>query len=291
MTIVGKILVFINLLFSLAVGGLVLVVYMTRVNYADTLKKEQASHKVDIANQKAYEEEYKAQVKLRQDEEARYKADHERVANLLKDQQKVNSDQGEALNEEKNRADKADALVKAAESEVAKRQQDVEKLRVTLKEEMDKTIKLVKENNDLRERTTAAEIQARTVLEINKRIENEMQTLARDNARMKTNLGAPTTTTASRTGKNPPPEQIEGLITTTDPSGLFKISLGSDAGLVRGHTMEVFRVDRQNPLRSKYLGTVRIIDVRSNEAVAQPVGKMLDSIRVGDEVASRILGG
>jgi len=291
MTIVGKILVFINLLFSLAVGGLVLVVYMTRVNYADTLKKEQASHKVDIANQKAYEEEYKAQVKLRQDEEARYKADHERVANLLKDQQKVNSDQGEALNEEKKRADKADALVKAAESEVAKRQQDVEKLRVTLKEEMDKTIKLVKENNDLRERTTAAEIQARTVLEINKRIENEMQTLARDNARMKTNLGTTTTTTVSRTGKNPPPEQIEGLITTTDPSGLFKISLGSDAGLVRGHTMEVFRVDRQNPLRSKYLGTVRIIDVRSNEAVAQPVGKMLDSIRVGDEVASRILGG
>ena len=44
-------------------------------------------------------------------------------------------------------------------------------------------------------------------------------------------------------------------------------------------------------LLSKYLGTVRIIDVRTNEAVAQPVGKMLAPIKVGDEVASRILGG
>src|SRR5262249_7440402 len=130
MTIVGKILVFINLLFSLAVGGLVLVVYMTRINYADGLKKEQASHKVDVANLQAYEKEYREQLKLRQDEESRWKAEHERVARQLEDQLKVNKDQAEALNEEKKRADKADALVTSAASEVTKRQQDVEKLRV-----------------------------------------------------------------------------------------------------------------------------------------------------------------
>ena len=42
MTIVGKILVFVNLVFSLVVGGLVMMVYMTRTNWEDAFNKANA---------------------------------------------------------------------------------------------------------------------------------------------------------------------------------------------------------------------------------------------------------
>ncbi len=73
--------------------------------------------------------------------------------------------------------------------------------------------------------------------------------------------------------------------------GLIEITLGTDAGLAIGHTMEVFRLDIGNPGRSKYLGTIRITDVTAHEAVGRFEGKMTDEIRRGDTVASRISGG
>jgi hypothetical protein len=70
---------------------------------------------------------------------------------------------------------------------------------------------------------------------------------------------------------------------------LIKISIGSDAGLTKGHTLEVFRLSAV-ATQSKYLGTVRILEVTPNEAVAQPVKPLSDKPIAGDRVASRILG-
>jgi len=52
MTIVGKILVFVNLVFSLVVGGLVMVVFMTRANWEDYAKKLKAEFDVVDADRK-----------------------------------------------------------------------------------------------------------------------------------------------------------------------------------------------------------------------------------------------
>ena len=86
--------------------------------------------------------------------------------------------------------------------------------------------------------------------------------------------------------KNPPPEHVEGLVKEVDKNGLIKINLGSDAGLQKGHTLEVFRLGVKE---SKYLGIVRIVEVSAREAVGQPVGKMTGPVEPGDRVASRIL--
>src|SRR6266568_256084 len=45
MTIFGKILVFVNLAFSLVVGGLVMMVYLTRANWEDAYRKSEAQLK------------------------------------------------------------------------------------------------------------------------------------------------------------------------------------------------------------------------------------------------------
>jgi hypothetical protein len=92
---------------------------------------------------------------------------------------------------------------------------------------------------------------------------------------------------AAAAGKNPPAEGVEGLIKQVDPaSGLVTITIGSDAGLAKGHTLEVFRLSPT----AKYLGTIRIIEVTATRAVGRPQGAMTDALQVGDRVASRVLG-
>lgn len=87
------------------------------------------------------------------------------------------------------------------------------------------------------------------------------------------------------TRKNPAPEDLEGVIKAIDPqSGLVTLSVGSDAGLHKGDTLEVYRLKPQ----PKYLGSVRILDVRPIEAVARPTSGTHARIEVGDQVAGRI---
>jgi hypothetical protein len=92
---------------------------------------------------------------------------------------------------------------------------------------------------------------------------------------------------ADDTAKNAP-EDLKGLVTQVDSTNnLLKINIGSDAGLLRGHTLEVYRVNDKQP---KYLGRVRVVEVNPTSAVVQPVGKMQGPVEKGDNVASRIRG-
>jgi hypothetical protein len=91
---------------------------------------------------------------------------------------------------------------------------------------------------------------------------------------------------AGAAGANPPPEQVEGVIKSVDGEELVKVSIGSDAGLAKGHTLEVFRL-KPKPM---YVGTLRILEVTATEAVGRPVGRMRTSPREGDNVISAIRG-
>jgi len=288
MTTVGKILVFINLVFSLVVGALVLFVYMARTNYVSELKKEQQYRQLDKSNMEAYRSQVEEVRAEKQASDAQSSATIKRMQEDLNAQQAFDKDIKEKLLAEEQKNARSDAIVKAAEAEVTRRQDEAVVNRKTLKDEIDKGIKLVKENNSYRERTTAAEIQAKTTLDINARLERQLQEMARDMARIRANAG--TTTVVARNGKNPPPEAVDGVVKVADGE-LVKITLGSDAGLLRGHTLEVFRLNTVNPTLSKYLGTIRIIEVSATEAVGQPIGKMSVPVKAGDTVASRILGG
>jgi hypothetical protein len=95
--------------------------------------------------------------------------------------------------------------------------------------------------------------------------------------------GEPAATSGAR---NPPPEPVEGKVTRVDAaSGLVTIDIGGEAGLARGHTLEVYRLQ---PM-PKYLGSLRIIEVRASEAVGKMEKNSAD-VQVGDQVSSQILG-
>src|SRR5205823_4231183 len=90
---------------------------------------------------------------------------------------------------------------------------------------------------------------------------------------------AGTTTGANGSRRNPPSEQVEGLIRALDPeTGNVSLSIGSDAGLVKGHTLEAYRLRPE----AKYLGVLEVLEVRPNEAIAKPVGRLNALLQVGD---------
>jgi DNA-directed RNA polymerase subunit L len=90
----------------------------------------------------------------------------------------------------------------------------------------------------------------------------------------------PFKTTTKSTAPN-----VEGMIKEVDDKNEFvTISIGSDAGLAKGQTLDVYRL---NP-KPTYLGTVTILDAHPTESVGKPQTK--EKLQAGDKVAGNILG-
>jgi RNA polymerase sigma factor (sigma-70 family) len=85
--------------------------------------------------------------------------------------------------------------------------------------------------------------------------------------------------------KNPPPGPVKGIICDVTSDGLVRINIGSDHGLQKGHTLEVYRLG-EKPV---YLGTVRIVETKPNESVGKQLrasGK--SSIQTEDLVTNQL---
>lgn len=91
---------------------------------------------------------------------------------------------------------------------------------------------------------------------------------------------------------NPPQAAVRGIIEKVDGNDptLVTLSIGGDVGLKAGHTLEVFRL-KPAP---KYLGTVRVLDVTPQKAIARwtrPSGANIPALQKGDEVAAGLSAG
>jgi hypothetical protein len=287
MTAVGKILVFVNLLFSLVVAGLLIMFHVAQTNWRDAVLKWQRSYDVVAAESETYK------VELAQ-ATTKYQKDLADLDGKLKDEQKKSQDAETRVAQLKKDfdAEKArwgkdfDPPLTASGAELQRNTDEKQGLAKRTEADQERIGILLAENRDLRASKTAAEIEARSSNRRAQELEEKVQELAKEVVKAKSGGGsaAPGSRVAA---KNPPPENVEGLITRTDPAtGLVVLSIGSDAGLQQGHTLEVFRL---RPT-AKYLGTIQIMDVRPNEAVGKPMTKMLGPIQQGDRVAAKILG-
>ncbi len=84
---------------------------------------------------------------------------------------------------------------------------------------------------------------------------------------------------------NPPPVLVEGVVKEVAKDGLVRLSVGGDAGLAKGHTLEVFRSAPPGQ-KGLYVGRIRIVDVSAGEAVGQPVLRANGYVKPGDQVTS-----
>jgi hypothetical protein len=160
--------------------------------------------------------------------------------------------------------------------EAKKREEDIRALREKAADEAARAAKLEKERTELRNKAVTAEVDAKLLQERNKQLEERIRELEKEIERLRKGAAS------SVKGSHPPPENVEGLVKSVDEkSGLIGLSVGSDAGLEKGHTLEVYRL-KPSP---KYLGQVEVVDVTPTQAVAKPVGKPKEALQVGDSVS------
>ncbi len=306
MTVVGKILVFLNLVFSLVVGGFAVVDYAARSNYAAAFNAVKQQNDVLKSAAQSFQAEAVRLAKDRDDLAEKLgaqrvawdpaaKDDKEGGANVAARALAVMKDQSATINDLKGQVDGlrkqlADekgknvnllAMERQFKADAERRQEDTKILRDQLKAEMDKNFTKEKEMNALREDMVTAQIAARTLKDRNTQLEEQLQAAARTLAQLRSQ-GA----SGGQRGDNPPPEQVEGLVRRVD-GNLVHISLGSDAGLSTGQTLHVFRLGSN----SGYIGRIKLVDVRAKESVGQVMGRPLKQIQQGDRVASRIIPG
>jgi hypothetical protein len=289
MTVVGKILVFVNLLFSLVVGGLIIMIFVAQTKWKENSEKWQKSYVAADRDSQQSREELVETRRTMDKTIAELTAKFTKAEGDLKIVEKSASEATAALKAEKLRYNHSfDPPLVASKVQVESAAGAVSNIEKQMQELTARNITLVKDNADLRAQAVTAQIDARSALRRAQEVEEKFQELAKENVRIKSIGSGGTTSPGSRVlAKNPPPENVEGIITRSDTgSGLVVISIGSDSGLEKGHTLEVFRL---NP--NKYLGTIQIMDVRPHEAVGKPTTRMLGPIQQGDRVAAKILGG
>jgi hypothetical protein len=308
MTVLGKILVIINLVFSLVTGALLIVVFATRTNWKAEYLKRADETKVARQDAAQYMNERDQE---RKDSEEKRKAALIGVAKDLEvpvDQQKsldeINAElstkvkalkkvHADELTAEKAKTEKehqaallADnnlqnvrAVNQRLQNEIVGLQNDVEKRNKDI-------TKLIDEKKTLHDMYVDADIRAKSALDRNKNLVDQLEVVAKELEQRKA-AGVTPTGLRVGTGTNPPPEDVRGRVKATDAqSGYITIDIGSDAGLAKEHTLEVYRLGAD----PKYLGMIRIVAVNPHEAVGRPMtGQRRGLIQVGDQVAANIV--
>jgi hypothetical protein len=282
MNIVGKILVILNLVFAVAVGGFIIVHTATSTNWRR--EYEAAKKELDIA---------------RRSYDTMAETTGKDVALVRKYQGERDNARREIVKLQEDLAD----LEAARKAQVAEhdrqatqanlRSQELLTEATRLREEVKAQLDIIKQRDDVivKERADVVKFRNAAVAEENSRkaLEDRLQQmLARVNeltgALQKATTGQ-TSDTAVKGKANPPATYLEGKIdqiAREDPN-LVQLSVGSDKGLARNHTLEVYRIDPPG-----YLGLVRIVDVQPHTAIGRREKASGGPLRVGDTVASTL---
>lgn len=291
MNVMGKILVFLNLVFALVVGGFLVVDFATRTKWAEAYKKLQDEVQVAERNVQAVPGTLTRQettiktltqqlatarqeiVDLQDTMSAKEKA-HKLALDTAVLQQKDADLARTRLHEENERFQKENqgllVVLKTRDEEIVKQQTLIVKYRNSAVTE-----------ESARKATEARLEQALT------RVAELTNALAKASA-----PGSASGAAGDRVvhGKaNPPSVDVEGQIESihAEDRELVEINIGSDKGLSKGQTLEVFRLESK-----LYIGLLRIQSVQPHTAVGRlerinPANRT--PMRVGDTVASSLI--
>jgi hypothetical protein len=317
MTVVGKILVFLNLIFSLAVGAFAVMSYNASSNHAKGFKELNDRYSVVVATSNSYKSENdqlrEQQKTFREvltkrgikdvDVKGEQYADQmaRKVAAVIdaRDSKIKNlTDELKIANDAAKKNDKtvmaATNTSEASTADMQRRQKEVSDLRRANGELAVKYSQQASKLSTEMDLRVQALLKATTLEDQVKSLESNQRDLLRELARMRTSLAGSSSRTPvvgprprGTTGSdNPPSESVEGTVKRVDRD-LITISVGRDSGLAKGNTLQVFRLGSS----PRYIGKIILVEVENKQAVGQVQGKLSTPIRVNDKVASSILGG
>jgi hypothetical protein len=291
MNTIGKILVILNFLFAVIVGVLLVVDFSTRdqwrLAYYAQKKEYEAMAKVKDVNANAmfgvgrdYQDERAKNEALRlenKENEARMQVTIDNLtaekASLKNDLTNATTTNEQLLQTQKRHVNEIahlNTVIKDRESAIVRFEADIKRFRsdAVQFEALAKTSKIRNENlvEQLREIT----------LKLSKLEAGVGGAVAGGDAR-------------DPNSANPPAIVVNGKIEKVDGGDLVVLSLGTDNGIAKGNTLDVYRKEPE----PKYLGMVRIIDANHHNSVARliPTGnaQFRAKLREGDLVTSKLL--
>jgi hypothetical protein len=285
MTVLGKVLAVVNLVLSLAVAAFIVMSFAARTRWHDAYEQINKQLTVAVANANAAQkdaEAARAEIdKCKKDADAA-KAQAQVVENGLKaeiDREK------NAHAAELKRAQELLNVRSGDQTELTSKQREVDYLKTLISMRDEKAKQMEQELEAAHNKATDNEIARMSAQRRNQELLVETERLTKE--LKKTQQGGPAAVAANgKPRKNPPPDEVEGLVKAIDPeSGYVTLTIGSDAGLSKGNTLEAFRLKPE----PAYLGTVEILAVQPDQAVAKPVARVRGTIQVGDRVSSTIV--
>jgi hypothetical protein len=283
MTILGKILAIVNLVFSLVTAFLIVMVYSTSTNWKKSVDDWTKRYQVAVADAQTWQKAAEEAKGDRQQQFAQLQADlaaaNAAVANANNQiQAKANE-----ITQLQTAVQKAGANTTELTAEVERRRLEVKKQQELLAQRDQKLVQQEELNKQLRDKAVAEEINAKSEAERNRKLLAQIEEMSSREAE-KPQSGRQASNGVTHRA---PPADVEGKVLEVDAkANLITISLGSDAGIAPGQTLEIYRLEP----KPEYLGTIQIVDARPHESVARPTLPLRATrIQADDKVASRII--
>ena len=292
MTAFGKILVFMNLLFSVITGALIVFVFTARANwktaYDDAKVKaeaasaayvaERTAHENDLKQKDAGSEGLKAEVASLKNTASAYQAEADQARRQAATQANLVND-----------AKTAEAKVQAELAQITAERQGL------VAEKNDLRLRIVnvqKELDEQRKQAIQFGLQSQTLLQKNTNLLRQLEDLT-VKVRQLEQSGVAGTGGASdgRSVLDPPaksaPPGVRGKVTVVGREGtsLAQVNVGSDSGLAPGNVLTVFR-------GTVYVGELTLTNTEAKAAVGKftPAKRTL-KIEEGDSVITSFANG
>jgi hypothetical protein len=281
MTFVGKILVIVIMAFALLFLGMASVVFTTSKNWMVATKNEKI--KVEDLKKKLNDAQAASEAAKKTLEDA--KGQFEQAKKTLE-----------------NRLALQDDSIKQSLAEITSTRGQLAVALQTAKSTMEEVEAKRQQTTQVRTQLAASEkvgneykLQVADLNDTIRELKRQLETATKNNSVLRETV-AKFSTLLTKNGLSTDISQIKGLESPPPVTGEVKriddtnrnmeITIGSDDGLVVGHTLYLYLISP----RPEYLGTVSIVAVDPDQAVAKVVGKtyMGKKIKEGDIVSSTI---
>jgi hypothetical protein len=287
MTMYGKILVFLNLVFSLVTGIFIITAYVNRTNWKAAYDQLEKNYKVAEANADAYYAEAKETEKRAEDKVKAIDGQLKQAKNDIVTLTQQRDGKQKELETEKQKALSSNTNATNSDAQLKRLQSEVGALETRLATANGNYLKLQQQFKEEQDKEMAATIAYNSEHDRNLRLLETHKTVLQDYELAKRKLANLGATGPGTLPRNPPPDDVEGIITEADAkTGLVTISIGSDSGINVGHTLDTYRLKPE----PKYLGTIRILDAQAHKAVGRLTAPpRYGPLKEGDIVATKIL--
>ena len=289
MNTIGKILVILNFVFALVVGGFLVIDFATRTNWR--VAHERAKNELTVAKAN-YDVSTQTIAQLHNDL-TRAKADRDTEKGKLVEQESLFKAERESLKLEvqtaKDQAMEADINSKKFQAQNILLTEEV-KNRDGVISDREKTILALQESNKkYRTEAIANENVAKAMQLRNESLLAKLQDAERKLALLEAGGGVKTASgRVDPNAPNPPPSYVKGSIEKIFPNdaNYVQVTLGSDHGVQKNHTLEVYRLSPQ----AQYLGMIRIVESFHHKSVGKIIPNNLapKKLQEGDIVASSL---